>query len=360
MTPFFPEILAFLQGTSVTETVQLRQLKMKLTGKIKTGILNSGLFNLVRKIKPNYNVTILRYHAVVNDVDNFYASSGISISVHDFERHVKYFAEHYHIVSLDAVIDTILAGEPLSPNLVVFTFDDGYADNFQAAAILKKYGGTGTFYLTTDCIDRKESLWLFETNYLIQESQVTALNLKLKNGSYDLPLRNMQQKHAAQRRVIELIKSNNREVRESVRTQIRQQLAKNDWQETADRVMLTWPQVQKMAADGMTIGGHTLSHLNLPNAEPDDARREISGCKKVLEEKLNMPIRHFSVPNSGPYAYYNKAVKKMVQEYGFVSSVTSANGFVNQASDLFELRRIRTVPELHEVVAAIEFDKLFS
>jgi peptidoglycan/xylan/chitin deacetylase (PgdA/CDA1 family) len=112
-----------------------------------------------------------------------------------------------------------------------------------------------------------------------------------------------------------------------------------------------------MLQNGMIIGGHTLTHLNLPNADPDDARDEIISCRAALEKKLGIPIRHFSVPNSGPYPYYNGAIKLMVAQSGYVSTVTSAPGFVDARSDLLELRRIRTVPELFETIATIELSR---
>jgi peptidoglycan/xylan/chitin deacetylase (PgdA/CDA1 family) len=121
--------------------------------------------------------------------------------------------------------------------------------------------------------------------------------------------------------------------------------------------MLTWEQVRQMLQNGMIVGGHTMTHLNLPNADPPDARQEISCCREALEKKLGIPIRHFSVPNSGPYPYYNDQIKQMVAASGYLSAVTSAHGFAGPESDLLELRRIRTAPELYETIATIELRK---
>ena len=52
----------------------------------------------------------------------------------------------------------------------------------------------------------------------------------------------------------------------------------------------------------MTIGGHTMTHLNLPNALADDAMNEIENCKALLQEKTGSSVQHFSYPNGGPYA----------------------------------------------------------
>jgi len=333
------------------------RLKLKLSSIAKAALFHAGFFHLLRVLFPNRRVAVLRYHAVVEPKDNFYTSPGIALSIKEFERHVRYFARRYKVLSMDEVVDAITTDKQLPANAVVFTFDDGYADNWQAARILKKYGASGTFYLTTDCIDRKEPLWLFEATYLIQKSRRQRLELELNGQRQTLPLETERDKHLATREVVRIIKSNNRKVREAVRKQMREQLADENWLHHSNRVMLTWNQVMSMVNDGMVIGGHTMSHLNLPNADPEDAMSEIAGCKRLLQQKLSIPIRHFSVPNSGPYEYYNDSVKQMVQSAGFVSSVTSAHGFVGPDSELLALRRIRTVPQLHEVVATIELGK---
>jgi peptidoglycan/xylan/chitin deacetylase (PgdA/CDA1 family) len=332
-------------------------MKQKLTSALKAALFHLGFFHLLRVLFPNKRVAILRYHAVVQPEKNFYTSLGISVSESEFEAHVRYFAKRYRILSLDEVIDGLVQRKPLPRNTVVFTFDDGYADNFLAARTLKKYGGCGAFYLTTDCIDRKEPLWLVEVNYLVQRARKEFLRLQVLGKDLRLSLADATAKQAAVRSVVKIIKSSDRSVRETVRRQLREQLAEPNARAVMQDLMLSWEQVRQMAEAGMVIGAHTLSHLNLPNADPEDALHEISGSRKVLEERLGKPVRHFSVPNSGPYAYYNDAVKQMVGNSGFVSSVVSAPGFVDEHSDLLELRRVRTVPELHEVIATIELGK---
>jgi peptidoglycan/xylan/chitin deacetylase (PgdA/CDA1 family) len=333
---------------------------MLLSRRLKAALFHFGFFHFIRVLSPNRRVAILRYHAVVDPPDNYYASPGICVSPKEFEAHVRYFARRYRIISLDEAVDAILAGKQLPRNAVVFTFDDGYADNFVAAEILKRYNASGTFYLTVSCIDRTEPFWLFEANYLILKAKRSNLRLHVGGKEIALSLTDAEKKNAAIREVVKIIKSNNRAVRETVREQMRRQLADENYREAADRVMLTWEQVRQMLQNGMIIGGHTMTHLNLPNADPPDAREEISCCRLALEKKLGIPIRHFSVPNSGPYPYYNDQIKTMVAESGYASSVTSAHGFAGPDSDLLKLRRIRTVPELCETIATIELGKFWS
>jgi peptidoglycan/xylan/chitin deacetylase (PgdA/CDA1 family) len=332
-------------------------MKRFLNRLLKAALFHLGFFHLLCVLFPNRRVAILRYHAVVDPQKCDYASPGICISPDDFEKHVRYFAKRYRILSLDEIIDIIRAGKPLPRNAVVFTFDDGYADNFIAAEILKRYNASGTIYLTVSCIDRAEPFWLFEVNYLILKTQQEHLRLQINGKQIELSLADATRKNVAIREVVKVIKSNNRAVRETVREQMRRQLADENYRTMAENVMLTWKQVREMQQNGMIMGGHTMTHLNLPNADPPDARQEIVACREALEKKLGVSIRHFSVPNSGPYPYYNDQIKQMVAESGYISAVTSAHGFVGPGSDLFQLRRIRTVPELYETIATIELTK---
>ncbi|MDZ7289558.1 MAG: polysaccharide deacetylase family protein [candidate division KSB1 bacterium] len=327
---------------------------------LKAALFYLGFFHLLRVLFPNRNVAILRYHAVVDPENNFYANPGICISLRDFERHVRYFTRRYRVISLDELVTAMRNGKSLPRNAVIFTFDDGYADNFHAAETLRRYNASGTFYVTVSCIDRTEPLWLFEANYLILKTTHQRLHLQFGDHQIELSLSDVEKKKSAIREVIRIIKSNNRAVRETIREQLRLQLADGEYHAAADRVMLTWDQVRQMLRDGMIIGSHTMTHLNLPNAEASDAQQEIALCREVLETKLGIPIRHFSVPNSGPYPYYNEQIKQMVIESGYLSAVTSAHGFVGPGSDLHSLHRIRTVPELHEVIATMELGKFTS
>ncbi len=85
----------------------------------------------------------------------------------------------------------------------------------------------------------------------------------------------------------------------------------------ASHVMLTGEQLRKMARNGMIIGGHTMIHLNLPNADPADAHQEIACRRQALEKKSEILIRHFSVPDSGPYPYYNERNGQTVAKCGY-------------------------------------------
>ena len=109
-----------------------------------------------------------------------------------------------------------------------------------------------------------------------------------------------------------------------------------------------------MVAMGMEIGGHTMTHCNLPSADPDEAWLEISTCKSLLEKHLGCEVKHFAYPNGGSVQHYNDNIKKLVYQAGFFSASTSTPGLIGFSSDLMELWRIRATENLFEMLWDME------
>jgi peptidoglycan/xylan/chitin deacetylase (PgdA/CDA1 family) len=60
---------------------------------------------------------------------------------------------------------------------------------------------------------------------------------------------------------------------------------------------ITWDMLSELAADPhVEIGGHTISHPRISSLSAEAAESELAGCRKRLEEKLGIPVRHFAFP----------------------------------------------------------------
>ena len=109
-------------GESVTplgiiyETAETRMKKQNLSGVVKNLFLRIGVYDLLRRLRPNPDAAILRYHAVVDSENNFYTSPSIALSPSDFESHVKYFSSKYHLLSLDQTMDCLKQNEKFPSN----------------------------------------------------------------------------------------------------------------------------------------------------------------------------------------------------------------------------------------------------
>lgn len=97
-------------------------------------------------------VIVLNYHKI----DNMHIS--LSVKPEDFERQMKYLAEHnFHSITPQELYAALVGGAELPENPVLITFDDGYMDNYtNAYPILKKYGLKATMFVITGFLDRAQ------------------------------------------------------------------------------------------------------------------------------------------------------------------------------------------------------------
>ncbi len=106
------------------------------------------------------------------------------------------------------------------------------------------------------------------------------------------------------------------------------------------RSSLTWEQLQEMAADPLvTIAAHSVSHpedlRDLPDA---DLREEIFASKRVLEEKLGIPIEYFTYPAGRS----DDRVERLTAEAGFRAALSMddyGEDFANASRDLLVVSR---------------------
>ena len=105
--------------------------------------------------------------------------------------------------------------------------------------------------------------------------------------------------------------------------------------EVPDRLM-DEVQVREWMAAGHEIGAHTRTHPKLTRISPEQAREEIAGSKKSLEDRFGVPIRHFCYP----YGDHSPQVKDMVEEAGYQTAVTVVPGVWNMGVDPFLVPRI--------------------
>jgi peptidoglycan/xylan/chitin deacetylase (PgdA/CDA1 family) len=113
----------------------------------------------------------------------------------------------------------------------------------------------------------------------------------------------------------------------------------NEWDtvhgEVPDRLM-DEAQVREWMSAGHEIGAHTKTHPKLSRIPPAQAREEISGSKKSLEDRFGVWIRHFCYP----YGDYSPQLRDMVEEAGYETAVTVDPGVWRGDTDRFLVPRI--------------------
>lgn len=78
----------------------------------------------------------------------------------------------------------------------------------------------------------------------------------------------------------------------------------NEWRGRGDagipvQRLLDWSALGALASQGISLGAHTATHLNLATAEPEDAEREIVESKSRLARELDHTATTFAYPYGG-------------------------------------------------------------
>ena len=103
---------------------------------------------------------------------------------------------------------------------------------------------------------------------------------------------------------------------------------------------LSWDECRKLAAAGFAVGSHTHSHRRLTDLTHDEATRELSLSKQILEDQLTRPCLHFCCPWGKVGRDYDPAVHpQLARNVGYESFLTADAGPSFKGDSAFTLRR---------------------
>jgi peptidoglycan/xylan/chitin deacetylase (PgdA/CDA1 family) len=314
---------------------------------IKNVLLRTGALRLAsRRTAPE--VAIIMYHSVMDDpAVGETTLGGIIHSTEVFRQQMEIVVRHFRAVSLDDVLLFLQGKKSLPPRSVVITFDDGYADNYQAAKnILTPLGIPAVFYVVVDSIDRQRLPWPGRLRYAFLTS---AQREWAEAAGRTWSLASTEQRLAGFERASEYCSKLAGAPQDQFVETIEQTLGTSP-PRSAARMMLTWDEARSLARDGHTVGSHTLTHPNMAYLAEDVARLELQGAKTRMEQELSAPVLHFSYPCPALQPHWSDGTVQASREIGYQTAVTTNGGVVRKNHDPLSLRRIRpskTVQGLH-------------
>ena len=247
---------------------------------------------------------VIGYHRVVDD----FASAARTVMPtmltgrSMFEHHLEAIGRHFRFVSLDEIGDRVERGVPFSQPVAAVTFDDGYRDVYEHAfPILKRKGIPAAMFVVTDVIDR--ACW--QTHDRVYDLLAKAYPTweDPRRGLYNLlndvgigaagimPSRtDTANPYNAVSALLPVLSS---QQVENVIVGLQARVGRT----TGEMPLpLTWEMVSDMRRAGITIGSHTKTHVWLATESAERVADEITGSKRVLEDRLGEPVDHFAYP----------------------------------------------------------------
>jgi peptidoglycan/xylan/chitin deacetylase (PgdA/CDA1 family) len=251
-----------------------------------------------------------------------------------WDAQCRHLRRHYEPLALSEVVTRLERGEPLPPNAVVLTIDDGYRDCYTGAyPTLRKYGLPAIVYLATNLLDSGEWLWTDRVTWMYEHSPLLSSPA-------------LAARHEAAARAYERLKAlpNDERMRElaSLSDELRVHPPESP---PADYEPLSWDEAREMARHGIEFGAHTRSHPILSRlSSRAEVAAEVVGSRERVGEELGSPVLHFCYPNGMAEDFTTETVA-VVRDAGFVTAVTAQSGLNATGADRFRLRRIAQDPD---------------
>jgi peptidoglycan/xylan/chitin deacetylase (PgdA/CDA1 family) len=244
-----------------------------------------------------------------------------------FEATVLFLAQNFPIVQLDELL-TLSSATMSRQGVLVLTFDDGLRSHVEVVyPVLKRLHVPATFYICSDLIGHPGSIWTWEIYSRLRRLSETARRCFLDG----VEVINDPEK------IVNWMKTIPVNRREQIEKKIRDRTP--DFQFTSierdSYELMDWQQLLSLDPSLITIGSHTATHIDLPQADPERLERELFRGKEILESRLDRKVKHFAYPNGN----FNQQILPSVKRY-YSSAVTTKWGVVKAGDDSFLLNRI--------------------
>ena len=300
---------------------------------MRLGLLDA--YSLLRRQVLGQEAVILIYHRVGDSLEHSWSHT--SISIEDFENQIRYLSSRCHVIPLDELSQYVQEKKPLPKRAVVITFDDGYKDNYlNAYPVLKRYNVPATVFLATCHIDTGNLLWDGRVKYAIMNTTLEAFELE-ELGTY--PLHSPDEGKQAYFSIVLKLKEFQEEEKNLLIEKLVARLGVDIPGDLGKKAGLSWDEIREMSNNGITFGAHTITHPILTKLPLEEARKQIVGSKRRIEEEVGKVVTAFSYPNGEP-ADFNNDIKQILRQNGFACAVTVSPHPITPRTDLLEMGRI--------------------
>lgn len=240
----------------------------------------------------------------------------------------------YSFISLAELMQGANNEIKLPNKAVVFTCDDGFADQAEVAApLLEKYDCPLTIFLITGFIDGELWPWDDRVKYILSETRKTSIDIAVANDNLRFPLDSI----AARESAVHLLRERLKKCEHAEFLHVLHDLEDHAQVEISScppesyRPM-TWDQARALEKRNVQFAPHTVTHAILSKTSDETAEYEIAHSWRRLQEELKCPLPVFCYP-TGRVSDFGRREMQLVEKAGFESAVSTTPGYVNIKDD---------------------------
>lgn len=326
-------------------------------------IVRRALRRVRRALPRGPSPVVLMYHRIADERFDPWA---LAVAPERFDAQVGWLKRHRQVLPLEQFAELHRSGR-LPRKAVAITFDDGYADNQQAAApVLDRHDAPATIFIATDALRAGREFWWDELEHLVLEFPADQVTLDLPDGALAVDLGARQPddrdwppfaepRTPRQRgffRAWEALRLLDPTRQDAALAALRAEAGVGAAPRSSHRTM-TPDEVRALRSERIAIGAHSLSHTSLSARSAADQAREIGQSRAEVTDITGTVPASFAYP----YGDFDADSVRLVADAGFVCAVTTVSRPVTKAADRFALPRMQvgnwSAVELARAIAAL-------
>lgn len=265
---------------------------------------------------------VLMYHRVLpeSEARRLFVEPGMYVTPATFARHLDWLMREFEVLPLGEIVDRIAAGEPLPRGACALSFDDGWRDNLiHALPVLVERRLPATVFVVSDRVGTEGAFWpdeLARRLASVPEPERVAIfrraGLELAGASLSALLDRMKRMNEADREgVLEVIR---RETRDPI---------------GAERELLDWSELDRLADGGVAIESHAASHAILTGVPRASLRSELERSLAALRARGHARGALLAYPSGA----FDAAVVAEARAAGYRAGFTTQVGLASGGSD---------------------------
>lgn len=284
-----------------------------------------GLYHLAARRYAGLGV-ILMLHRVVKPGEAI-LDPGYCVSLDVLERVLQWMQQMgWEAVSIDEAHRRLLEGRT-ERRFVCFTFDDGYRDNLTLALpLFRRYNTPMLVSLATSGLDRTLFYWWGGLMELVTRESHIEVPATADTPALTFSAEDLEAKTAAYQALNVL----GHQFPAAFLPMLRNLFDhyRIDLAGLVDRDFLSIAEARQLVSDPLvTVASHGVTHRRLADLTEEDVRTELVESRRLLEEWIGHPIRHFTYPYGGPAACGRREFA-LAREAGYQVGLTTWRGSI--------------------------------
>ena len=252
--------------------------------------------------------------------------------VDTFRRDIELIGSVFNVLALPDAVRRLREGT-LPARAACITFDDGYLNNLTIAApVLEQAGMPATFFVAGGAIDAG-IMW---NDLVIEAMRIDSTAFSGIAGEDTGVTASTEPDATSTNRVIMALKYKPLDDRWRIAESVYREVG----DDAVPRLMMTRDEVRELAGHGFDIGGHTLRHPILSELPDDQARDEIEGCMRWVEQVAGKAPTMFAYPNGKSGRDFDDRHEQMARQAGFEAACSTDWRLGSAVTDPYSIPRV--------------------